>query len=109
MLINPRLSRRLLTSSRERREHSVFRDLLKQIPGFEKRLMESSDDEVVMIADMVCFHSYLNLDITVTSIGFRSRRELAALGLMTPKESSPLSSIGSHLKDKPSNLLCIET
>jgi len=32
----------------------VFRELLKMVPGLEARLMESSEDDVITIADLVC-------------------------------------------------------
>jgi hypothetical protein len=38
---------------RERREHRVFTKLLQMVPGLEERLMSSSEEEVVFIADMV--------------------------------------------------------
>jgi hypothetical protein len=38
---------------RQRREHSVFRILLRMVPGLEGRLIEGSDEEAVMIAEMV--------------------------------------------------------
>jgi len=31
----------------------VFRELLKMVPGLEARLMESSEDDVITIADLV--------------------------------------------------------
>lgn len=43
----------LLYVFRERKEYAVFRDLLRMIPGLEGRLMESSEEEVVAIADLV--------------------------------------------------------
>jgi hypothetical protein len=39
---------------RERREHRVFTKLLQMIPGMEERIMNSSEEEVTFIADMVC-------------------------------------------------------
>jgi hypothetical protein len=39
--------------SRERREHRVFRLLLHMIPGLEDRIMEGSEDEIVLIAELV--------------------------------------------------------
>lgn len=38
---------------RERREHRVFTKLLQMVPGLEERLMNSSEEEVVFVADMV--------------------------------------------------------
>jgi len=38
---------------RERKEYAVFRELLHMIPGLEARLMESSEEQVVNVADLV--------------------------------------------------------
>ena len=38
---------------RERKEYAVFRELLRMIPGLEARLMESSEEQVVNVADLV--------------------------------------------------------
>jgi hypothetical protein len=38
---------------RVRREHRVFTKLLQMIPNFEDRLMNSSEEEVTFIADLV--------------------------------------------------------
>jgi hypothetical protein len=38
---------------RERREHRVFTKLLQMIPGLEERIMNSSEEEVGFIADLV--------------------------------------------------------
>ena len=38
---------------RERREHRIFQELLKGIPGLEERLMTGSEDEVVVVAELV--------------------------------------------------------
>jgi hypothetical protein len=43
-----------LYRSRERREHQVFRKLLNLVPGLEERLMEGSEEETRMVADLVC-------------------------------------------------------
>lgn len=39
---------------RERREHHVFKQLLQAIPGLEERLMKGSDEDIVLVADLVC-------------------------------------------------------
>ena len=39
---------------RERKEYRVFTKLLQIIPGLEERLMRSSEEEVVFIAELVC-------------------------------------------------------
>ncbi|KAF9241307.1 hypothetical protein BU15DRAFT_87241 [Melanogaster broomeanus] len=41
-----------LTAS-ERREYAVFRMLLRMVPGMEARLMASSEEEVIHIADLI--------------------------------------------------------
>ena len=38
---------------RERKEYAVFCELLHMIPGLEARLMESSEEQVVNVADLV--------------------------------------------------------
>lgn len=38
---------------RQRREHTVFGILLQMVPGFEDRLMQGTDEDVVLIADLV--------------------------------------------------------
>lgn len=38
---------------RERKEYTVFRELLRMNPGLEARLMKSSEEEVIVIADLV--------------------------------------------------------
>ena len=40
--------------TRERREHQVFCTLLQMIPGMEDRLMESSEEDITHIAELVC-------------------------------------------------------
>jgi hypothetical protein len=39
---------------RERRELRVFKKLLAMVPDLEKRLMTSSEEDVMAIASMVC-------------------------------------------------------
>ena len=39
---------------RERREYRVYRSLLCMIPGLEERLVNGSDEETRMVADLVC-------------------------------------------------------
>jgi hypothetical protein len=38
---------------RERKEFSVFRDLLKLVPSLEERLMSTDEEGVVSIAELV--------------------------------------------------------
>jgi len=40
---------------RERREHRVFQLLLQMIPGLEERLVEGSEENVIHVAELVCF------------------------------------------------------
>ncbi|KAF8835202.1 hypothetical protein BDN67DRAFT_913464 [Paxillus ammoniavirescens] len=40
-------------TSDDRKEYSVFRELLRMIPGLEARLMESSEEDAIHIADMI--------------------------------------------------------
>jgi hypothetical protein len=42
-----------LVPYREQREYRVYRSLLNMIPGLEERLVNSSDEETRMIADLV--------------------------------------------------------
>ncbi|KIJ58978.1 hypothetical protein HYDPIDRAFT_118906 [Hydnomerulius pinastri MD-312] len=37
----------------ERREYAVFRELLRMAPGLEARIMDSSEEEVILIADLI--------------------------------------------------------
>jgi hypothetical protein len=43
----------LIMCFRERREHAIFQELLKSIPGLEERLVTGSDDEVMIVAELV--------------------------------------------------------
>jgi hypothetical protein len=38
---------------RERREHAIYKELLRTIPKLEERLMTGSEDEVTIIAELV--------------------------------------------------------
>ena len=38
---------------RERREHRVFKQLLQSIPGLEERLVKGSEEDIVLVADVV--------------------------------------------------------
>ena len=40
---------------RERREHRVFQELLRSVPGLEERLLQGPEEEVDTIADLVNF------------------------------------------------------
>ncbi|KAF9230892.1 hypothetical protein BU15DRAFT_56753, partial [Melanogaster broomeanus] len=39
--------------SSERKEYAVFRELMRMVPGLEARLIDSSEEEVIHIADMI--------------------------------------------------------
>jgi hypothetical protein len=41
------------TFRRQRREHTVFQALLQMVPGLEERIMESNEEDVVTIAELV--------------------------------------------------------
>ena len=41
---------------RERREHRVFKELLQMVPGLEERLLQSSEEEARLVADLVRQH-----------------------------------------------------
>ena len=41
------------TRTRERKEYSVFRELMKMVPNLEDRLMSSSEEGVMAIAELV--------------------------------------------------------
>jgi glycogen synthase len=43
----------IVLTGRQRREHRIFRSLLQMIPGLEERLIDGSDDEAVLVAEMV--------------------------------------------------------
>ena len=38
---------------RERREHRIFQELLKSVPGLEEHLLQGLEEEVDTIADLV--------------------------------------------------------
>jgi hypothetical protein len=40
---------------RERQEHRVFQLLLQMIPGLEERLVEGSEENIIHVAELVCF------------------------------------------------------
>ena len=40
-------------SCREHKEHTVFRKFLRSVPGLESHLMSFSEEEVILIADLV--------------------------------------------------------
>jgi hypothetical protein len=48
-------TRSLARVPRERREHRVFNKLLQLIPALEDRLMEKSEEEITLMAELVTF------------------------------------------------------
>jgi hypothetical protein len=44
-----------LDSVRERKEHRVFTKLLQMVPGLLDRLMNGTEEEVIFVAELVCF------------------------------------------------------
>jgi hypothetical protein len=47
------LSNQLVSHLRERREHKVFQQLLQMVPGLEERLLDDSDVNIRLIAELV--------------------------------------------------------
>lgn len=73
----------LIHTHRERREHRIFEHMLTTIPGLQDRLMDSSEEEIRLVADLVRVSSAHNTKLMCSL--FRSRREPPGQGLMTPK------------------------
>lgn len=38
---------------RDRKEFSIFKELVRMVPGLEARIMESSEEEVMQIGELV--------------------------------------------------------
>jgi hypothetical protein len=70
----------------------VFQQMIQMLPGLEHRLMTSSEEEVVFIADLV---SVLTMFGTMSYTVHRSRKELQAPGPMTRRASKELYWTGS--------------
>jgi len=68
--------------NRERREHRVFQLLLQMIPGLQERLMESSDEHVGHIAELVREYFYFYFSSLFSD---RFRKVLQARDLMTQR------------------------
>jgi len=68
--------------ARERQEHRIFKALLLLVPGLEERLMQSSNEGVIYIAELVCVY-VINAAHTLTVRRFR--KALRAHDLMTPR------------------------
>ena len=77
---------------RERREHRVFRSLLHAVPGLEECLVNSSEEEVRLIADLVRLIQDCNGDSANCQL--RSKRVPLVPDLTIRKPSRVLSSIG---------------
>jgi hypothetical protein len=45
---------RITYKHRARKEHRAFQKLLQMVPRLTERLMEASDEESMMVADLVC-------------------------------------------------------
>lgn len=84
MILLPSLVRFLMFWIRERKEYSVFRELLRVVPGLEARLMESPEDEVVRISDLVFSHCP---DVAIETHRYFGRFRKAPMvpGQTTPK------------------------
>ena len=79
---------------RERREHRVFKELIRIVPGLEERFMRSSEEEIGMISDLVIvlLSSYFSYWYPTP----RYKRALRVLDLMIQKASKVRLSTGSH-------------
>ena len=85
--------------SRERREHQVFEELLRSIPGLEERLVQGSEDEVDVVAELVSIWSVAvihSLLISVVSLPKARPRQEA----MIQKALKVPFSTGSPQRDK---------
>jgi hypothetical protein len=69
--------------NRERREHSAFQKLLRTVPSLEERLMEGSDENMIHIADLVCFYCTYGYQYQCSHVCFRFRKVFQALDRMT--------------------------
>ena len=69
------------------KEHSVFRELLQSVPGLENQLMTFSEEEVMVIVDLVCgLLDNLHLSSISLYVTNRFRRVSMVPGLMTLRE-----------------------
>jgi hypothetical protein len=87
---------------RERKEHRVFSKLLQMIPGLDERLMRSSEEEVIFIAELVCFRPPVLLRLTSFSdtkrciqreVRRHQRPQRGHSGLDNPQGGAPQSRI----------------
>lgn len=75
-----------LSVFRERQEYVVFRELIRMVPGLEARLMESSEEEIIAIADLVTQATILLFYfLTYNQLDSRYRKVQMVQGQMTPK------------------------
>ena len=58
---------------RERKEFKVFRELLHSVPGLEACLVESLEEEITDIADLVC-SPIQSCVCLAESVSYRSRK-----------------------------------
>lgn len=42
----------------ERQEQKVYEELIRAIPGFDERLLNSTEEEIMYIADQVCLFEF---------------------------------------------------
>jgi hypothetical protein len=54
---------------REVREFAVFKALLKQCPGLQERLLNSHDEEIELVADLVSTPSYIVITLLIRHFG----------------------------------------
>ena len=84
---------------REKKEFLVFRSLLRLVPGFEARLMASSEEEVLSITDLG--RPTPTVSLYRLTYFYRFRKAQLVLGQMTPRAWRLQSSTGSPQRDNP--------
>jgi hypothetical protein len=57
----------LLKGDRERRKNAIYKELLKIIPGLEERLMTGSDNELIVVAELVGVVNLVSLPLVLIS------------------------------------------
>lgn len=67
---------------REQREHTIFRALLNMVPNLEERIMNGSQEEVKLVADLVGPSSCLFDAFPKYAVRDSFRKEPRALGQM---------------------------
>jgi hypothetical protein len=88
------------TVFRQRQEHQVFATLLQMIPGLEDRLMNSSEEGVVVVAELVCHLVDLHVHLPFITSSFKKESPVHAP--MTQKVSRVLYWIGLLREANPS-------